>query len=393
MLRRFRKKLTFGLGGSSKSTFGTARRSSVGQIKQRVALASTASEVSVDAIMTGAEADVELPQVKPDVGKARLSQAVSPSVINMDSIWDATEAMRENDVLSLPDNIYTAAIILPYIRNQKAKSTCPTCERLWRDLQILMLVGANVVAQIFLIRYIADIYVEGVDESGRCGSTTREVANLATSKELRAISLAIFIGFCLIDFLETWNMLWWWLDLSNAYPKCVFSCISTILSCVTCGCCKWELKRNASVADKDGNQSDSALEMESRFQGSNWMRKAFVFFIILCKFLICVSLVVIGTGFLLLSETNADLILNALALTFILDLSTMFYQFFLTTEMKTIVETFTPIVIVKTDATSNWFSANVSIAARSAVLGFSSLFMYSFYCTSFWRDGHFDNKS
>ena len=46
-----------------------------------------------------------------------------------------------------------------------------------------------------------------------------------------------------------------------------------------------------------------------------------------------------------MSESNSDLILNALALTFILELDEMFYIFFLTTEMRVIVETFTPMVV------------------------------------------------
>jgi len=310
------------------------------------------------------------------------------SINGFSTLHELHDTMKSNDILNLPENIYTAAIILPFTRDRNKS----TFENYWRDFQVLLLVATNIVAQTFLIVYVQDTYDKTVDNTGRCGTD----AGPSTDKRLRPVAEAIFVGYCLIDMVETWNMFWWWIDMSKAIPDWALTKISELLSCVFCACTrccgKWNLVRDTQIVNKEGEESAFANEFHTRVTECSWIRKAFVLFIILCKFSLCANLANFGTGFLLISESNSDLILNALALTFILELDEMFYIFFLTTEMRVIVETFTPMVVVKTDENTGWFLRNTTIFARAMMLCVITLFMVSFYCTTLWSDGKLTNN-
>lgn len=305
----------------------------------------------------------------------------------LSSLHELQETMESNDILNLPENIYTAAIILPFTRDRNKSQL----ENYWRDFQVLLLVATNIIAQTFLIVYVEDTYRKTEEDTGRCGTDA-----IATDKKLRPVAEAIFIGYCLIDMVETWNMFWWWIDMSKAIPDWALTKLSALLSCVFCVCTKccgkWNLVRETQIVNREGEESAFANEFHRRVTECSWIRKGFVLFIILCKFSLCANLANFGTGFLLLSESNADLILNALALTFVLELDEMFYVFFLTTEMRVIVETFTPMVVVKTDENTGWFLRNTTILARAMMLCVITIFMVSFYCTTLWSDGKFTNN-
>jgi len=344
------------------------------------------AKVSVQAAAD--EENADSPVLNDDGKSEKLKvENMGSSMANMGSLSSIQQAMEKNDVLVLPDNIYTAAIILPMTRDPTEYGIIT----FWKNLQFFLLVSSNIVAQSFLIGFISDIYNKQEKGGGKCGTDERQGDN-PTDPKLRAIAQAIFIGYCMIDFLETWNMTLWWLDMSRAIPQKCWDWLNWVLNFLTCYCCGFGITRKTRFCNRDGEEDDISKEFADRIQGCHILRKMWVHFILLLKYALNISLVVYGTGFLLLSETNADLILNALALTFVLELDEMFYQFFLTTEMKVMVETFTPMVVIQEDSGTQLILSNLTILARAGILGGATLLMYSFYCTDLWEEGKFNRN-
>jgi len=291
-------------------------------------------------IMEVEQADVELAQVKP-VGKTEEMQAENK--LSKGKIVDPS--MKDLAVfhVGLPESIYTCAIIMPLCENLS--------EGYWANLFIIAQVYishiVNVLIQAVLIAYVYVIYKANEVDLGFCGGLD-EFGERRTESVVRYLCVLVYIGYCIRDLAQTVKMF------------CFIYVFPTSQ--------KFEYLR---FTEED--------EIVSFGSGMTRCRKTSVFlFVLIPKFALAASLLVYGTGFVVVCESDQDLILNALALGFIFDIDEIFYEYLLTSQQQQVVESL-PRASLKMNSFLHYSKAFGMIMKAIILFGISR-FAYGKFC-------------
>jgi len=291
----------------------------------------------------------------------------------------------ETPILNLPENLYSACLILPF-------ATFPNntaCQDRWLDIQIMCLLFFNCALQYILVVYVWVIYDEKLkNELSKCGG-------YVTRKALRWICVIVYTGFCSADILDSLNMMSWLVSLvGNPFSGRCWDCLMCIPNLLTCNLLKkggTAVKRmvNVEVADRTLATNRISSEIADGIKNSSCLWRVYSFSCILFKLGVGLALVCYGAAFVVMTDKDEDLILNALALTFILQVDKMIYNFAFNQEMKYIVLNLSPHLKLHVHGGTEKVYRNFGILAKVLLLTFLSLGTITTFCDNLWTDGQF----
>lgn len=256
--------------------------------------------------------------------------------------------------LQLPESIYTAAITLPLTELDKQKGWDN-----WMKIQIVGLLFSNLVVQGMLTAYIYEITIQNGDEYGTCaqieckldqdnciqeqnqercvwdadnGTCSRD-DDYALIPNVRYMCIVIYIGYMLSDLIDSIYMTMWWKRITNWNPN----------------------SRRFELVNDDGESDEDVNEVAQTMMNCSWKFKLYVYVcVLLPKYCVTLALLIIGAGFIVNTDSNENLILNALALGFIIELDEMMYEGLLGTRLQQFVSK-TPVINIKgTDRDATW---------------------------------------
>lgn len=297
---------------------------------------------------------------------------------------DDKEGFEVLQSLQLPDSIYTAAITLPLTQLDRH----PAWDN-WMKLQVIGLLGANLFIQGMLTAYIWVFTQENGDEFGKCAkldcasmladeclenqAQERCVWDAASSTcsrdseyELIAnvyqVCIVIYIGYMLSDIIDSIYMTLWWKRL-----------------------CSWNWNSNRfEIVNADGEEDEDVIEVAKVMMNTSWKYKAYVYIcVLLPKYAIAFALLIIGAGYIVNTDSNENLILNALALGFIIELDEMIYEGLIGTRLRQFVEK-TPVINIKGSERDASFTAlafgRFGIVAKLLLLAIFSYSSLVYFC-------------
>jgi len=254
------------------------------------------------------------------------------------------EGLQHLIAISLPETIYSSLIILP-LCNNVGKTVY---HRKLIRCALFFCLMANLAIQGFFLRYVYKIYSDNKDNPlvGECGS-------YKTDPNLRVFCTLVFTAYCFSEIAETFDMLTW----IKKFPT------ST----------KYEPLELREITGADG-------ETEVKFSSgmTSWYKWYCYICILFPKFSIAVALLTYGTGFVVTTIYDSDLILNAIALGFVLDIDDMAYTYFMTYQMREIVQGLPPMIVKATKF--NDFNTNYGTFIKAAILFGFTMATLTAYC-------------
>lgn len=272
-------------------------------------------------------------------------EASDSSIMKKEPEWHVFqpgEGLESLTAITLPETIYSSLIILPLCTNIGRTAF----HRKLISLSLFFCLLANLAIQGFFLRYVYKIYVDNEEEHGQCGTKL-------TDRNLRIFCILVFTGYCFSEIGETFNMF----TFVRNFPTSK----------------GFEPLRLKEKKNEDG-------ETETEFHSG--MTQCFKWYcyltILIPKFGIAVALLTYGTGFVVTTVNDEDLILNAIALGFVLDIDDMAYNYFMTYQMREVVQGLPPVIIQATCATD--FNTHYGTFFKAGLLFGFTLFTLNFYC-------------
>merc|ERR1719228_10617 len=223
--------------------------------------------------------------------------------------------------LELPESLYSAAMVLPLETFDSSN--------FW-----------NLFIQGTLIGYLFYIAMDNADEHGYCGSYNLEPM-------IYRLCVPIYIGYCLRDIIETGLMAYWYRVITNA------NC-----SILDDGKITGEKQQGLQykVVDEDDDTTQDVLLNARKIHGTSNTYAVYVWVCILIpKFLLAAATLLIGTGFIVNTDSDENLILNALALGFILEMEEMIYEFIASPQWQECVQTIPKIQVIGDEKKSGFW--------------------------------------
>lgn len=221
----------------------------------------------------------------------------------LEPVEDVPEDEEQLLPMGLPESTYSAAIIIPMLKNLGKTDR----QRQMLIVQIILATVVTIYVQAILVAYVFDFYVASKNEfePAECGGYT-------TQPFLRQLCITIYTAAVMRD-------------LGMSFKMAMFT---------------WHF--NESDEWKYLQYEINPETEETRFHKDHGMTlwyKRWVFGgIIIPRFCIALFLLAFGAGFVVNTDSAVDLILNALALEFILVIDEMMYAYFLTFQMQGIME-------------------------------------------------------
>lgn len=257
-------------------------------------------------------------------------------------IFQPGEGLESLTAISLPETIYSSLIILPLCTNIGRTAF----HRNLISLSLFFCLLANLAIQGFFLRFVYKIYVDNEEELGQCGSRM-------TDRNLRVFCTLVFTGYCFSEIGETFNMFTF---VRNFPTSSSFEGLR--------------------LKEKKNEDGESEVTFHS---GMTQCHKWYCYLTILIpKFGIAVALLTYGTGFVVTTVNNEDLILNAIALGFVLEIDDMAYNYFMTYQMQEVVSGLPPVVIEASCTTD--FNTHYGTFVKAALLFGFTIMMLTFYC-------------
>lgn len=279
----------------------------------------------------------------------------------------------------LPPNIYSAIIVSSSIEFGDSDAV----NRIL-DMEIFLLSMANVLVQFIAVYFTYTLYDEALREHNNhsCGE-------FKTDRNLRWMAVGLWTFSLMNDVYETYSMQLW---ISYALGDFSASRARVFLENFADPCCcglkpsYWFVPpqmREAQLVDKDGNPvaSGNMVEIYKSLRGASCCQQLFIKVVVLgVKYFVALVLAVIGTGWLVQSETNEDLLLNCIALEFILQLSGNVYTFFLSSELKRFVEEDAPKFEITYEEGPTKCHRSTGILKKAFILGGFGLACNQVFC-------------
>jgi len=324
--------------------------------------------------------------------------------------FNFSDAAKCDEVLQLNPNTYSAGILLMY----KSSTDAPCAQKCLRCQVVAMWICVAFIqfVLIFFSRLMTDEAekdleldyedwknrlatfsqsltnasantalkdwpVPAIDPIGKCGS-------FQTNFVVRVLCVGIFTACCISDFTETWN---------------IFNYLRYVMGFGCCTAGLEEVKDNDGVrksvqenqvlgdgvrlCGEDGEESDD-LELynfvRAMRQASCCHKVSIFVFILLTRFAITVLVLLYGTGFIVATTANADVILNSMALVFILECDELFYEFFLDKELKNIVDNQPRIKVINKTSCYRVIMRRYGVLIRFFFLGLFGWISLEVYC-------------
>jgi len=246
--------------------------------------------------------------------------------------------------LEIPESIYGAAMILPMIENIGNS----TRQRFMITLQLFIAVATNVYVQAYMVYKVYDMYKQKEEDMGECAGYIENLFNL------RLLCITIYAGYVMADLSETLKMGLFVYNFQTAQT--------------------WEYLEY--VIEEDEVTGEGEREFAT---GMTKPYKAFCYIcLIFPKFCVAMSLLTYGTGYVVNSDAGEDLVLNALALGFVLEIDEMFYNYFLTVQMQDVLAD-VPAVVIPDTCSSN-INKELGMFFKVIALGALTAGAYAKFC-------------
>jgi len=283
------------------------------------------------------------------------------------------DEVQQNQI-ELPNNLFTACIILPFSDKEY---------RTVIDLQMFGLLVANILVQGGLALYTNLIYRKNLEDLGKCGG-------YKTNFMLRMLCIIVYTGYCIADMLETLEM-YSWLRIICGSPlgskfDNMYVQFANFINRKICRNSGEEIdvdeQFEMEVVNGEDEENEITDQLAEQMANMSPYRKFFYFFGILgFKFGLSAWLLACGTGFVVTTVEDSDLILNALALDFILEIDNMVYDYFLTHEYKQVITNYMPRIQVKYKSEKTQKRVRYgAIVAKVVFLIIITQITYSSYC-------------
>ena len=236
----------------------------------------------------------------------------------------------------LPESVYTTALISVLIA--KRPSSC---------YDIIAFLGVQftsflsfilcVAAQSFVIYYLWEDVETRLDPAFE-GEDKIEPCSLRLRVPLQLIGAGAFVGIMLADLEESAMMLWWLMQKRSLYDQA--------------------RQGRQSLADATLPQTESQLTIATdcitveggedvQFHMSRCRRFWAAIFCVLPKLAITVCLTIVGTRFVVLAENESELLLNCVAMIFVIDFDDMAHKRLSPIRMKNLVKLLPEAVVVQ----------------------------------------------
>jgi len=213
--------------------------------------------------------------------------------------------------IALPESIYTAAILFPIFQTSEERSAC---RRFFLNFQVIGALFATTFVQMVLCYYVRTIYKAAEYEHGKCG-------HRKTIWWVRNLCILVYTGYCIVDIFETFEIAQFVQRLPTTRKFKTYAPEE-----------QDEVRSDTSIWDKE--EETNKLNSFARVEVTNLYKLMVYIFVLVPKFAVSVLLLLYGSGFVVTTKENSDLILNALALGFILELDEMIYEYVMTANQK-----------------------------------------------------------
>jgi hypothetical protein len=280
---------------------------------------------------------------------------------------------KKKTISELPPNIYSAIIV---------SSSVEFSDDWWvnraLEAEIFLCAMANVCIQFIGIYFAYKLYSNALAENDNhsCG-------HFQTNRNLRWMSVGLWAFTVLIEFYETYSMqLWISYAFGDSAAGWFSSCLQKVDPFFMYFCCGfrpsyWLIPprmREAFLVKADGeyvtDTEGNMAEIFKSLRGASIAQQIFIKVIVLAvKYFVAIVLLLVGTGWLVSTTEDEDLLLNCIALEFILQLSTNIYDFFLSAELKRFVEEDAPKFAIEYEEGPTNFHRATGILKKAVILG------------------------
>lgn len=276
--------------------------------------------------------------------KVEESIAVSDELKKSEPPFDpAVEGRKKNGSyqLSLPRSMFSSIILMPMVE----APIVPT--------EIFMLLHLPQYF-VYLLVICAQFTLCGFLAHDARKNTNADACNEAdnSSSFLRFVCVATFCSFCFSDLLETTGMCRW-LNYLPTWDKKQEDLVNEKLT----GSLLFEKQTKRETI---GRCPDQEVTVFKPITGISTKFKSMIFlFVILPKYIIAVLLMFVGSGFIVRAEGISDIVLNTVAVSFVLQVDDFAYRGFTTSSMKILYESIPPIglfdeELIADAALDNW---------------------------------------
>jgi len=299
--------------------------------------------------------------------------------------WEVKVNPYETIELALPESIYTAVLLIPAAFEAKQYGCLKKKNRtnLFIVIQVWCLFLITLCFQVTFTWYIKVLF-----ESNIGGDREEEFANniashswdtcsygytnqvraiwrqeYATDFFLRVLCLMVFAAYCIADVYQSMWMLMWLFYLPNSKD-----------------CGVQRLRTGPDQEDKDLVEVKNGLPC--------WLKIFNTQLVLIPKLSVAAFLLCYGSGFLLAARTNEDVILNSLALVFVIELDEYMYGYGLPLNIKNYCEAVPP-VIPNTDVIERYSYINglFGMTWNFLLLATATYALYRTYCR--WPEGDY----
>lgn len=294
----------------------------------------------------------------------------------------------QNPELTLPESIYTACLLVPaaFDAHEYRCGSKDGRTNYFIVAQVYFLFFVNVCVQCVFAVYVKILFedqspgdrdldandTEPSHSFSTCGyGYTNELVPqrlYSTDFYLRILCLAAFAVFCLQDLFQTMWMLMW------------------VYYLPTTGCGIEKVKIGLDQEDKTSHEIKNGLPM--------WLKLINTFFVLMPKLFVAATLLCWGGGFVVGATSNEDVLLNSLALVFVIELDEYMYSFALPKNLKKFCEEMPP-VIPNTDfiTTFTYWNSLCGMIFNFIILMGTTQAMYWYFCRwpeqKYWPDDIF----
>lgn len=218
-------------------------------------------------------------------------------------------------LIELPSNVWAALMVLP----QCQLSTNPYYDYMLK-LQLGFVWFVNFIVQGSMVWYVREITSSQAEDPEVFECHAHE--NKADTY-LRNICILIFVCMVLADLGETWMMHQWYQAMTPTLEWCE------------------RLFGNAyKIVNQDYETKDpDTLDIANSITKLNNFQYYFIWiFVIGAKYALGIYIILFGTGFIVTTSDDMDIILNSVALLFIVETDELVYEYFMSIEMKELFE-------------------------------------------------------
>jgi len=272
-----------------------------------------------------------------DEAKGAFEKSLSAEEITAVDEW-CEEQLEQTELFELAEDIFACLMVIPFL-DEKFIALPKEDGSNWKHKLFLWeyysLIVANAGVQGIILIYVRLIWADAKVENGECGSPDN-------TKNLRYVCIMCYIGYVMADLLQTYTMILWLWTIAGVPFSC--ACVESVLKSA----------EEATAVDyriidaEESIDNKKTIIIARNLKNMSSFQRFFLYFVVIgFKIGVAFALIGYGSGYVIASASDADIILNALALCFILELDGMVYEMFVSQEYKAVMEDDAPRVEMK----------------------------------------------